>query len=208
MKLKIFALIIVVLVMGGCNTGCNALENKSTSASMLQIVSLTGNDLKGEEGSTTVFSDVETNGSIINDNGVAEVRAYPLDPLLNSEDITPYMEVMVDQIDVEFKRTDGRNVEGVDVPYRFTQPMSMVVPFSAAIKIPFILIRHVAKEQAPLLALREVPSQGHVLQLVAIVTIYGKDLGGHRVAPVSGPLSVWCSNFADTATSTAFLDPR
>jgi hypothetical protein len=151
--------------------------------------------LQGTAGSTTVFSDVINNGSIINDNGVAEIKAMPLDPLL--EFTTQYMDVMVDQIDVEFRRTDGRNVEGVDVPYRFTQPMNMLVTTLATVKIPFVLIRHVAKMEAPLLALREVPSREFVLQLVAVVTIHGKDLGGNRVAPVTGYISVWCANFAD-----------
>jgi hypothetical protein len=191
MKLKIIGLIIVALAM----TACHACTADGTSASMLQIVSLTGNDLQGTAGSTTVFSDVINNGSIINDNGVAEIKAMPLDPLL--EFTTQYMDVMVDQIDVEFRRTDGRNVEGVDVPYRFTQPMNMLVTTLATVKIPFVLIRHVAKMEAPLLALREVPSREFVLQLVAVVTIHGKDLGGNRVAPVTGYISVWCANFAD-----------
>jgi hypothetical protein len=112
------------------------------------------------------------------------------------------MNVLVDQIDVVFKRTDGRNVEGVDVPYRFTQPMSMLVPINENLEIPFVLIRHVAKLEAPLLALREVTSQGIVLQLVAQVTIHGKDMGGHRLAPVTGYISVWCSNFADADAPT------
>ena len=205
MKLKIFGLIIVVLTMAACNTGCNAVENQSTSASMLQIVSLTGKDLEGED-SNIAFSDVITLGSIINDNGVATLSAHPLDPLL--QDPSPYMEVMVDQIDVEFRRTDGRNVEGIDVPYRFTQPMSMLVPFNTATQIPFILIRHVAKLEAPLLELREWVNQEKILQLVASVTIHGKDLGGHRVAPVIGNMSISCANFADTGSSTAFLDLR
>ena len=200
MKLKIFALLIAVLALASCN----AVENDSTSGTMLQIVSLTGKDLEGNEGSTTVFSDVVTNGSIINDNCVAELQAKPLDPLLDIKNVTPYMDVLVDQIDVEFRRTDGRNVEGVDVPYRFTQPMSMLVSFSDTVKIPFVVIRHVAKMEAPLLALREVPSREFVLQLVAVVTIHGKDIGGHRVAPVTGYVTVWCANFADPETTTAF----
>ena len=32
------------------------------------------------------------------------------------------------------------------------------------------------------------------------MTLHGKDLGGHRVAPVSGYVSVWCANFADAET--------
>ncbi len=194
MKLKIFGLIIAVLVMAACNS----VENESTSGTMLQIVSLTGNDLLGNEGSTTVFSDVITGGGIINDNGVAELSAVPIDPMLAATAITPYMDVLVDQIDVRFERTDGRNVEGVDVPYHFSQPMSMLVSFNGTVKIPFVLIRHVAKTEPPLLALREVPSREFVLQLIAIVTIHGKDLGGHRVAPVTGYISVWCANFADS----------
>jgi hypothetical protein len=203
MKLKIFGLIIVALAMAACN----ALENQSTSATRLQIVSLTGNDLKGTAGSARVYSDVLTNGSIFDDPGVADIKALPLDPLLATTAITPYFDVLIDQMDVEFKRPDGRNMEGVDVPYRFTQPMSMLVPINTDMKIPFVLIRHMAKEQAPLLALRANNSQ--VLQLVAFITIHGKDLGGHRVAPVIGPISVWCSNFADaTATTSSFIGIR
>ncbi|MBN2400723.1 MAG: hypothetical protein JXI33_10340 [Candidatus Aminicenantes bacterium] len=205
MKFKVLVLIIAALAMASCN----ALENESTSGSMLQIISLTGNDLEGNEGSATVFSDVITNNSIFNDNCVVEIRALPLDPYTPDLKLTPYMDVLVDQIDVKFERTDGRNVEGVDVPYRFTQPVNQRVSITGTIiKIPFVLIRHVAKMEAPLLALREIPSQEFVLQLVATVTIHGKDLGGHRVAPVSGYISVWCANFADPDTEEPEPEPE
>ena len=194
MKMKILVLIIAALFLASCV----AKENDSTSGSFLIINSLTGNDLEGAAGSTTVFSDVLTDGSIINDNAVANVNAQIYNPA-KTADISYFNNVVVDQIDVEFKRTDGRNVEGVDVPYRFTQPMNMLVVVDTPLEIPFVLIRHVAKLEAPLLALREVPSQSFVLQLVAKVTLNGKDLGGHRVAPVTGYLSVWCANFADAA---------
>ncbi len=195
MKLKFLVLIIAALLL----SSCLAKENDTTSASFLVINSLTGNDLEGNAGSTTVFSDVLQGGGIYNDNGVASVTTLTYNPMEDSEehDITYYMNVIVDQIDVEFMRTDGRNVEGVDVPYRFTQPLNMLVPVDETIEIPFVLIRHVAKLEMPLLALRETPSQSFVLQLVAKVTLHGKDLGGHRVAPVSGYVSVWCADFAD-----------
>lgn len=202
MKLKVLLLIIAALAL----VSCVAKENDSTSASFLVINSLTGNDLEGNAGSTTVFSDVvSSTGSIINDSGVVSVSALTYNPLEDSveHDITYYMNVVVDQIDIEFMRTDGRNVEGVDVPYRFTQPVNMLVPVDEMMDIPFVLIRHVAKLEAPLFALREITSQGVVLQLVAKVTLHGKDLGGHRVAPVSGLVSVWCANFADQADDTA-----
>lgn len=195
MKLKFLVLIIAALAL----SSCLAKEDDSTSASFLVINSLTGTDLQGNDGSTTVFSDVSTSGSIINDTATASVTALTYNPLEDSEehDITYFMNVVVDQIDVEFMRTDGRNVEGVDVPYRFTQPLNMLVPIDEAVDIPFVLIRHVAKLEMPLLALRETPSHAFVLELVAKVTVHGKDLAGHRVAPVSSYVTVWCANFAD-----------
>jgi hypothetical protein len=48
------------------------------------------------------------------------------------------------------------------------------------------------------LALREGVNQGIVLELVAVVTIHGKDLGGHRVAPVTSYISVWCGKITLT----------
>lgn len=196
MKLKIAGLIIFAVLLAGCNK----LENDSTSGSMLQIVSLTGNDLNGKAGSTTVFSDVETGGSIFNDSAVAAVMSRPIDPLGDPANLTPYMDVLVDQIDVSFKRTDGRNQEGVDVPMHFTQPMSMLATIGKTTLIPFMLIRHAAKLEAPLLALNLPENQGKILELVAVVTIHGKDMGGNRVVPVTGYVPVWCSNFADATT--------
>jgi hypothetical protein len=188
MKLKIFGLIIVALTMAACN----AVENQSTSGSLLQIVSLTDQNTE-----LPVFSDVST---YINDIGMADINALPLDPLLATTAITSYYDVLIDQIDVKFKRTDGRNVEGVDVPYSFTQPMAFLVPINGNAKIPFNLIRHMAKIEPPLLALREeFPNQGKMLQLIALVTFHGKDLGGHRVAPVTGYISVWCSSITPGA---------
>jgi hypothetical protein len=190
MKLKIFVLLIAVLALASCN----AVENGSTSGTMLQVVSLTDPD-----GKLPVFSSVSVN---INDNCLLEINARPLDPLMDIKNVTPYMDVLIDQIDVEFRRTDGRNVEGVDVPYRFTQPMSFLVPINGSAKIPFMLIRHVAKLEAPLLALHETQNQAIVLQLVAVVTIHGKDQGGHRVAPVTGYVSVWCGDSFGTTVAT------
>jgi hypothetical protein len=193
MKLKILVLIIAALFLASCV----AKEDDSTAASFLVINSLTGNDLTGTAGSTTVFSDVlTTSGSIINDNGVATVTATLFDPATVDKP-TAYQNIVVDEIDIEFMRTDGKNVEGVDVPYRFTQPINIVAEVATEAEIPFVLIRHVAKLETPLLELRDWVNQEKILQLVAKVTLQGKDVAGHRISPVSGYLSVWCSNFAD-----------
>jgi hypothetical protein len=182
MKLKYLVLIISMILL----FSCNSIENDTTSGSMLKIISLTG-----EDGELPLFSGVKENS---NDLCLATLMAYPIDPSKEKNEITPYMDIIVDQVEVEYMRTDGRNIEGVDVPYRFTEPMNFIVGINGESEIPVTVIRHVAKLEAPLLALREYPNQGIVLQLVAKLTFQGKDGGGHRVAPVSGYITVWCSS--------------
>ncbi len=190
MKLKI--LIISILLIG--LIGCNKIENESQSGSKLILSKLTGKDLEGEE-STIAFSDVITNGSIINDNATAYLRAVSLNP--GQEGGTFYQDIIVDQIDVEFFRTDGRNTEGMDVPYKFVQPINFKLTLGEKeVAIPFVLIRHVAKLEPPLVELRNLGAD-KILQLVAKVTVHGKDVAGYRVQPAVGYITVWCANFAD-----------
>jgi len=175
-------------------SGCNALENATTSGSKLILISLTGNDLAGQVGSTIIFSDVaEANGGTINDNAVAEVTAALLDPF--QEAGTFYQAIFVDQIDVEYSRSDGRNIPGVDVPFAFSQKVSVTIEISGTAEIPFVIVQHNAKSESPLVNLFN--GLGGVLKLEAKITIHGKDLGEHRIQPVVGHISIYCANYAD-----------
>jgi len=174
---------------------CNKWENETESGSKLILVSLQGVNLENQK-SNIAYSDVITSsGGIFDDVGTATMITV----LIDSADTSPtaYQDVLVDQIDVKFFRTDGRNVEGVDVPYSFRQPMAQLVPVGTQVEIPFVIIRHVAKLEPPLVALFEDWNRDIVLQLVAQVTIHGKDAAGFRVQPVTQNITVWCSNFAD-----------
>lgn len=192
MKGKIALLIIALTALWGCNS----LENSTDSGSTLIISSITGNDLEGNEGSTTIFSDVVTStGGIFNDNGVAAVIARSLNP--DNAAPTYYENVIVDQIDVAFYKNGSANVEGSDVPYAFSQAVNAMVEVGKTVEIPFVLIRHNAKLEAPLVHLRETYNQEKILQLTAKVTISSKDVAGHRLSPSVGYATVWCANFAD-----------
>ncbi|MCK5220726.1 MAG: hypothetical protein KAR14_04035, partial [Candidatus Aminicenantes bacterium] len=177
---------------------CNKLENETTSSSAILINSITGNDLDGTEGSTTIFIDVvqvNDDGSmtIYNDNGVAELIAVLLDPMLEPGESTYYQNVIIDQIDIEYTRADGLNNEGEDVIYSFSQKVTRMINIGETAVIPFVLVQHVAKLESPLV---ELIGLGHeyVLKLEAKITFHGKDVGGHRIAPAIGAVSVWISN--------------
>lgn len=176
-------------------SGCTKLEELSQSGSKLIIDLITGTDSRGETEATTIFSDVITEGTVYDDVATATLSAVVLDPDVPAG--TFYQDIMVDQIDIEYSRADGLNVEGKDVPYSFTQKVTArVQPGGLKVELGFVLIQHIAKMESPLVELVNL-GQEHVLKLEAKITIHGKDIGGHRVESAIGYVSVWCANFAD-----------
>jgi hypothetical protein len=99
--------------------------------------------------------------------------------------------ITVTRYHVEFKRSDGRNTPGTDVPYAFdgaatgsfnTNGNSLII----------VLVRGQAKLEAPLKAM--VGLGGSViLSTIAEITLYGRDQNGNDISVV-GSISV---NFAD-----------
>ncbi len=178
--------------------GCNAVENESTSGTRLIVELITGTDLAGNEDSTTVFSDViKTSGTIVNDNASATLRAVLLEPFREPGTASDYNRVIVDQIDISYSRTDGLNVEGRDVPYSFNQKVNAIFNIGESRDLSFVVVQHNAKAESPLVELVNYPNQEHVLKMEALITFYSRDLGGHRLAPVTGSISIWFANFAD-----------
>ncbi len=197
MKIKYLLLIVFVVCIIFSFPGCNKLENSTTSASKLIVESITGRDLEGNEDSTTIFSDVITEGSVVNDNAVAGLTTVVLDPFACAATCTYYQSILVDQVDVRYTRADGLNTPGVDVPYGFSQKVHMVVGVGEKVSLPFVLIGHNAKLESPLVELINI-GQEKILKLEAEITFHGKDLGGHRTESVKGYVSVWCADFGDS----------
>ena len=176
---------------------CNKLENLTGSASKLIVIIVTGTDAEGTEGVTTIFSDVlTTSGSIFNDTGTATFTAVLLDP--NQTVSSFYQDIIVDQVDVEYTRSDIPDaIQGVDVPFGFSQKVYARVVIGETVELPFVLVQHNAKLESPLVELINL-SQEKILKMEAKCTFYGKDVAGNRIAPVAASVSVWFANFADT----------
>jgi len=94
---------------------------------------------------------------------------------------------------VVYRRTDGHNVEGVDVPHAFDSGLTFSIPPDGTATATFELVRHVAKEDAPLKALQ---FSGQIIYTIADITFYGKDQTNHAVA-VTGSIGVAFGNFGD-----------
>jgi hypothetical protein len=167
-------------------TSCSEMTREGQASSYLVLTSLTG----GSQNDTTVESDVVSDtGSIFTDNGTAQLTLQMKDVLNNP---TPNNSITLTQYRVEYVRSDGHNVQGVDVPFAFTSGVSATI--SGAAGVGFTLVRIQAKEEAPLKALRN-GGGANAISVVARITFYGHDQTGREVS-VSGNLDV---TFADWA---------
>jgi hypothetical protein len=174
----------VVMVVGFFN--CNIFESDSTSASVLLIESLTD-----EDNDVPIFSSVIVN---VNDLCKASLTAKLINPAMTEG--TYYQSIIVDQVDVEYSRSDGLSQEGKDVPFSFSQKANLMIAIDETAELPFTIIQHVAKYEPPLVDLANLGEED-MLKLEAKVTFYGYDVGGHRIQPVVGYVSVWCGRFAE-----------
>ncbi|MGD9903840.1 MAG: hypothetical protein AB7U83_10240 [Vicinamibacterales bacterium] len=107
----------------------------------------------------------------------------------------PLNAITITRYRVVYKRTDGRNTQGVDVPYAFDGGMSLTVPEDQPAVGFFELVRIIAKNENPLVRLI---SRGGVDQFAAIadVTFYGRDQAGNDVS-VTGSISITFADWGD-----------
>jgi hypothetical protein len=94
---------------------------------------------------------------------------------------------------VTFSRTDGRNTQGVDVPFAFDGALSTTITGSSIVNL--VLVRAQAKLEAPLRALAG--GGGAVaIATFADVVFYGADQAGHDVT-VTARISVTFADWGD-----------
>jgi hypothetical protein len=129
--------------------------------------------------------------SIFDDFAKAGLRLVPKD---QSFVPTSNNQVTITRYHVSFRRADGRNTPGVDVPFDFDGAINANIPQTGTASLAFELVRHSAKLESPLIQLRN----GNFISTIAEVTLYGKDLVGNDTN-ISGSLSVNFGNFADKA---------
>ena len=99
--------------------------------------------------------------------------------------------VTISHYRVVYRRTDGRNQQGVDVPFAFDSGMTITVSPTGQGQQTFDLVRVSAKFEAPLAAL---VVNGQALDVIADVTFFGKDMHNNDVA-VTGSIGITFANY-------------
>ena len=190
----------VVALAMAVGPSCGDLTKSGKSAAYLMIDDLIGvSGSTGNEGNV-LQSDVETVvdnvPTIFEDGGVVTMRLGLKDPGSPSAPNTPTFNnyITVTRYRVEYKRGDGRNAPGVDVPYPFDGGASFTV-VGGTTEASFVLVRAQAKLEAPLRALR-LGGGANGIDTIAEVTFYGHDQTGIPIS-VIGAISVHFADWGD-----------
>ena len=190
---------IVILTLAVASASCGSAVRQGTGTSFLIVNELEfarGNE--PETFSANLLSDVITVvddvPSFFNDLGRVTFSLGLKDPGPAGSPTQPTQNqfITVDRYHVRFFRADGRNTQGVDVPYEFDGAFTVTVGSSQA-EAGFTIVRNIAKREAPLQALR---TSGLILSTIAEITFYGRDQTGHEVV-ATARTSIDFANFGD-----------
>jgi hypothetical protein len=199
------AVVAVALALGGA-VSCGHANSTGRSPSYLYIESLVAaSGAKPDTFANVLESDVITNvrvqvggqevfsPTIYEDMGRVTLKMALKDTGGANSPTQPTSTnaITVTRYHVDFKRSDGRNTPGVDVPYGFDGGATGTFDSNGG-ELTFVLVRAQAKIDPPLKALRGAGG-AIIISTFAEITFYGTDQNGNTVS-VTGTISV---NFAD-----------
>jgi hypothetical protein len=194
---------VVIAALALAPMGCTPdfVENSEADV-ILRMVRLTGQPgSEDQDEGDVLFSDVCC--AIINDNIELEVELI----LKNPSVLVPgqFNDVNLERYELRYLRSDGRNVEGVDVPYRISGALSSVQVITGdTATVSVVGVRHQAKLEPPLKNLEGVflgdsgrfvfPGAG-VLSTTGEITILGRTTSGKVVRAV-GRIAIVFADFS------------
>ena len=202
-KLQKLAAGLGALAMSAAMAGCGGEFVRDSQSPVRLVVS----NLESKE-QNTLLSDVirmvtspapctttSPCASVFNDMATVELTLLLRDPGSPASPSSPSLlnQVTVERYRVKFRRADGHNVPGVDVPYDFDSAFTMTVPANGIGEGTFQIVRHSAKEEAPLRSLR---FSNDIISTIAEVTFFGRDQAGNEISATSF-MGVDFGDFAD-----------
>ncbi len=208
MRFRAVGPLLGVVLCALSSTSCGDVVRQGRGSSYLIIDALTGaSGAQPDEFGNVLQSDVVTNVKVQVDSKEVMVPTFTEDIgrvtlRLAMKDVTGIIgsgptsnnEITVTRYHVNYVRSDGRNGQGVDVPYAFDGAITGTIGSATPTTLNFVIVRVQAKREAPLSALQD-GGGALIISTIAEVTFYGRDQAGNDVA-VTGKMSV---NFADWA---------
>ena len=183
--------LVVALALGACVPD---FAERGDAPVILRVNAVTAGAGGEGEGGAFLLSDVrDTTGSFFNDDVEALVQNIPKNARVPTID-SNMNDVVLESYEVRYVRSDGRSTEGVDVPFRFTGAVNQIVPTGAVAAVSFIIVRHQAKREAPLLNMAG-GGGSELLTVTAHFTLYGHTTAGKAVS-APGRIMITFADFA------------
>jgi hypothetical protein len=191
----------LAVVLAAASAGCGDVVRQGRASSYLIVERLTAaSGAEPDEDSDELSSDVVTGGGVFEDLGTARFQLAMKDIGQGSTPSSPTTNnyITVSRYHVSYRRSDGRNTPGVDVPFAFDGAATATIGDSPT-SLAFVLVRVQAKLEAPLKSLRD-GGGASVISTIADVTFYGRDQAGNETS-ASASISVNFADWADPGTS-------
>jgi hypothetical protein len=109
-------------------------------------------------------------------------------------------DLIVERYEVHYLRSDGRGVEGVDVPFSLTGNLAALVPEEGESTFSLEVVRRQAKVEPPLGNLTG-GGGAFVVTMFADITLHARTATGEVANPVTGRLQLDFADFADDLTT-------
>jgi hypothetical protein len=146
-----------------------------------------------------ISSDVRiSSGTVCPDLVPVRIENHFKNPLVDN---TGYRgDIVIERYEVRYIRSDGRDVEGVDVPFRITGSVAQEIIAPGAATLQVEVVRRQAKVEAPLANLRGGGGPA-VVTMFAEVTLHARSTIGQTTNPARGRLQIDFADYVDDADS-------
>lgn len=177
-----------VLTWGGCTP--DFAENGNSPVTLV---------LTGINDGGPLDSDVQiSNGGICPDLVDVRVENHFKNPNVTGTGFRH--DLVLERYEVHYIRSDGRSVEGVDVPFSLTGNLAQLVPEEGSTTFSLEVVRRQAKLEPPLRALVNIGGGPLIVTMFADITLHAHTQTGDVANSVSGRLQVDFADFGDMLT--------
>ena len=144
-------------------------------------------------------SDVRLGGGICPDFVSLRVENHSKNPNVTGTGFRGDM--VIERYEVTYLRSDGRNTQGVDVPYSITGNVALEIQAESDAKLQLEVVRRQAKVEPPLSTL--VGGGGPlIVTMFADITLHARMTTGEVTNTATARLQIDFSDFADSGTAT------
>lgn len=169
--------------------GCSANYSTGNSSSVLLIIAAIN-------GGSPMKSDVLKEGSIFNDQTELAIAVRFKNPNIETVPSIPNA-VIIERYEVKYRRSDGKGVEGQDVPFAISGNVTAAFDVKTSGNDGLIIdvVRAQAKLEPPL---RNLQSGGGaiIVTMFADIVLHGRTISGQPVT-ASGSLQIDFADWAD-----------